>query len=214
MDSEELKRVSDFLVVSSSITRVDSQDYTVLPTDELVMVTSKTGCYITLPAPEYGKKLIIKDGSGFSSKYQIIIVDDNNKKFYLNSSFGSLRFLSNETRWEVLDNHYGFGKLLMKQNNVCSNGILYDETTFISGNFTSDISIENRNGTVIRNGGGDQKWNVMVNFNKDNNFTIHVGDKIIDNKKDVIVDIKNGDTFWVSVMGIIDKSSIAIIQVE
>lgn len=213
MDNE-LKSIKDFLVVSSTITKVDSENYIVQPEDELLLITSNKGCYITLPSPENGKKLIIKDGSGFSSKFQIQAVDKN-KNFYINSSYGSLRLLGDGKKWKSHDNYYGFGKMFLKQTNVCSNGILYNEIPFRSG-FFSDynlINIENRNGTVIKNYGPDQKWNVIVNISKDNNFSIHVGDKVIENENDVVIEIKNGETFWVSVSGVIEKSSLTIIQI-
>lgn len=212
---EELKNINEFLMVSSTITKVDSDRYTVQPEDELIFVTSKSGCYITLPTSEEGRKLIVKDGSGYTAKYQIQITTDKNVNYYINSSYGSLRFLCDENGWKVHDHHYGFGKIFMKQTNVCTNGILYNEITFRSGLFSdyNTINIENRNATVIRNHGPDQKWNVVLNLNHDKKFSIHVGDKTIDNQKDAIVDIKNGETLWISVNGIIEKSSIAIIQI-
>jgi len=206
------ENIKDFLVVSSTITKVDKDNYTVQPEDELIFVTSKTGCHINLPPSQQNKKLIIKDGSGYSAKYQIQISAD--KTYYINSTYGSLRFLYDNNQWKVHDHHYGFGKLFMKQTNVCTNGILYDQVTFRSGLFSDyqNINIENRNGTVIRNYGPTQKWNVILNINQ-NNFCLNVGDKKIENKKDVIVEIKTGETLWVSVKGIIESSSIAIIQV-
>lgn len=212
--NSELKNISDFLVVSSTITKVDKEHYVMDPSDELILVLGKNGCEITLSFPENGKKLIIKDGSGFSTHKQIHISYEQRQHFYINSYYGSLRLLGDGEKWICHDNHYGLGKLFMKQSSVCSNGILYNEFPYKSGFFCNNLSIENRNGTLLRNNGPDQKWNVVLNINHTGNFYIHVADKTITNKKDVVVDMKHGDTLWVSVEGIIEKSGVTIIQLE